>query len=161
MKHGHTYIKSDILFSVGINHKLKFHQQEILTNRWCETFLTLIIEKSSQNTITCPLTYTMSQNNHLHKVMILPKGNFAANTDTLTLTLASSTVAITCSYSQLLANVHPYVLIHTHTQMNMTRPCCKKELRLTQTLKSAVVGELLSSYKEKGSEALSKWWQYS
>jgi hypothetical protein len=114
MMHGQTYIKSDILVSVGIYHKVKF-QQEILTNRWCETFLTLIIEKSSQNTITCPLTYKMSQNNHLHKVMILPKGNFAANTDTLTLTLASSTVATTCSYSQLLANVHPYVLTHTHT----------------------------------------------
>jgi len=38
----------------------------------------------------------------------------------------------------------------------MTRPYCKKELRPTQTLESAVVGELLSSYKEKGSDALSR-----
>jgi len=113
--------RTDILFSVGIYHKLKF-QQEIVTNRWCETFLTLIIEKSSQNIITCPLTYKMSQNNHLHKVMILPKGNFAANTDTLKLTWASSTVATTCSYPQLLCSLslslslsHTHTHTHTHT----------------------------------------------
>jgi hypothetical protein len=40
--------------------------------------------------------------------------------------------------------------------MNMTRPCCKKKLRPTQTFESAVVGALLSSYKEKGSDVLSR-----
>jgi hypothetical protein len=38
--------------------------------------------------------------------------------------------------------------------MNMTRPCFKKRLKPTETLEFAVVGELLSSYKEKGRDAL-------
>jgi hypothetical protein len=40
--------------------------------------------------------------------------------------------------------------------MNMTKPCFKKKLRPTQTLEFAVVGELSSSYKGEGRDALNR-----